>query len=178
MSRKKPWFKFNDDAFLSATMGWPGKLKGFYALLIILNEAKHGKLLDDVTMISRATGYRPTSCNALLEALVLNEKCTRFDGKIDFLVQKSTKTPAQPVEKIEGNPKNRSSQNKISSLKKSLKKTSSKKKSERAPLGDKDAAPHASLSEDRAAFVRKILGREVRPGRVERPELHRLLEED
>jgi hypothetical protein len=194
MSRRKPWFQFNSDAFLSATIGWPGDLKGFYALIIILLDARNGKLPDDVTMFARATGYRPKTVVRLLNALRTLAKLQLKDGFWSYDVSltsvQRTNLVSKPLKYNKSHARTRSL-DKIEREKKSLSSSSSLSQSAGARAGEMEApaspappeqkqadkTPQLS-EEERAAFVRKILGREVLPGRVERPELHRLLEED
>jgi hypothetical protein len=189
MSRAKPWFQFNSDAFLSATIGWPGDLKGFYCLVIVLMDARGGKLPDDLKMFARATGYEPRKCRRLLEDLSCRGKL-RFDEGFWSLNPRladvqSAFAASKSLKNNKPASKNRSEEN-ISSVKKSLKKTSLQKKSAGARAGEMETPARPAPSEqkptdtdkDRAAFVRKILGREVKPGRLERPELNQLLDDD
>jgi hypothetical protein len=196
MSRAKPWFQFNSDAFLSATIGWPGDLKGFYCLVIVLMDARGGKLPDDLTMFARATGYEPRKCKRLLNDLQTLAKLRLNDGFWSFNPRLTGVQPTfagskplknnKPASHRHNSPRTTDNiEKKIESISSSLSSSQSagaragemEAPASPAPPEQKQADKTPQLSEEeRAAFVRKILGREVHPGRVERPELHHRLD--
>jgi hypothetical protein len=178
--------------------------KGAYALLLDLFYAASGKLRDDDKKIAKILRLEPKRWKRIKAALLCDAKILikpSENPQVSFIfpssfLQETLKFPSsalrQPIEKVRSSankPIRREDkiEKKIESISSSL--SSSQSAGARAGVMEAPAAPAPSeqkqadktpqlSEEERAAFVRKILGREVRPGRIERPELHRLLEED
>jgi uncharacterized protein YdaU (DUF1376 family) len=192
MSMKRPWYKRYPDHFIAGTIHLTFEQMAVYSLIIDLIHASDGRLKDDDRRIAAVLKLQPRRWKRLkndlqtLGKLISNGEWIEFSGNISVI------SASQPIEKVRSTankPIHREDKNKRK--KKSISSSSSFSKSAGARAGEMEApatpappekkqadkTPQLS-EEERAAFVRKILGREVLPGRVERPELHRLLEED
>lgn len=64
--------------FFEGTVGLPGELKGFYALVLKLMYLHDGYLLEDLGHISGQTGYGKAKCRNLLSDLVARGKIDRM----------------------------------------------------------------------------------------------------
>jgi hypothetical protein len=199
MSMKRPWYKRYPDHFLAGTMHMTFEQKAAYSIIIDLIHASDGWLKDDDTRIARVMGVRIDYWKRLkkelesLGKLRVNSResppIIEFPGTSSGLPPDfSGLSPSQPIEKVRSTANKRiRREEKIEREKRDLK-VSSLSQSAGARAGEMEAPLRAAPSEqkpedktpalseeERAVFVRKILGREVRPGRVERPEVQHLL---
>jgi uncharacterized protein YdaU (DUF1376 family) len=197
MSMKKPWYPRFPDHFIAGTMHLTIEQRYAYSMIVDLIHASDNKILrDDDRRISRVLGFQERRWRRvknelqMLKKLQLNEdnigKYYSFNEHI-MLVSSS-----QPIEKVRSTANKRSRiEENIEREKKSISSSSSLSQSAGARAGEMEAPatpapsekkeglqPMCKTEEERSAFVEKILGRKVLPGRAERPELHHLPKED
>jgi hypothetical protein len=77
-----PYYLRYPDAFLEATDGWPGDLKGAYGILLDLIYRRDGKLVDDAGSIAGHLGYSVRKWNLLKKQLIEKGKIKVVDGII------------------------------------------------------------------------------------------------
>lgn len=198
MSMKRPWYPRFPDHFIAGNVGMSNELMGNYSLLIDLIYAAGGKLAYDPKRIGYILKLHVNRLTRIVDELCamhklhLNSDQTGNQLPVYLELRASLQgvSSSQPIEKVRSTankPIRREDKNKIESISSSL----SYSQSAGARVGEMEAPLRAAPSEkkeqdktptlteeERAAFVRKILGREVRPGRVERPELQHLLGAD
>jgi uncharacterized protein YdaU (DUF1376 family) len=199
MSMKRPWYKRYPDMFIAGTVGMSNELMGNYALLIDLIYGSGGKLPYDPKRIAYILKLHTPRLIRIVDELCAAQKIHRSSDQVgdQMVIYLELRTNlqgtsrSQPIEKVRSGSQNPVTQNKSKNKTESISSSLSYSKSAGARAGVMEApatpAPPEQkqadktrqlTEEERAAFVRKILGREVRPGRSTRPELHRLLEED